>query len=497
MLLFNQLIIIFIFLNPSWLFNFYIDKYEIYLIYILILFVFLFFVYLILVKIKRENIPILDKFFFSLIIFIFLDLNFGFLKISKIFNITSTVVEFAYPLILLLIIFLINFKLLKKNYSKLKKILVAIVVSVSIINLFNFISLENNNLQNDNKDDTNYEIYGKNIIIILDSFSNYLGDSKDLNQKFSEEKNKLKDFNFVIFENVFTKFYYTNNSLSSLLNFTTDLNDLNKLQKVVYRNGRPSNIMIKNKFLRDHVSSNNFVMNHFLFDMCQAELKKIVNCEITGNQLNPAHVQFMGYSDSFILRSSYFMLLKLFNKNIFHPFFSEKKNINKHLNIIKNAFLNKYDNYIILLQSSHPPNILDSECNISINYSSSYLDEFSCHINILEDLFLFMKKNEIFDMYNIHILGDHGQRRYDSINGLDNNELLSIFQTFYAYKGDNISKKIDQKSIISNQDLFKNLVLEDDYDFNTKAFILRSDDIPGFLDEITEIELKNVLNIDN
>ena len=108
-----------------------------------------------------------------------------------------------------------------------------------------------------------------------------------------------------------------------------------------------------------------------------------------------------------------------------------------------------------------------------------------------------MKKNEIFDMYNIHILGDHGQRRYDSIDGLDNNELLSIFQTFYAYKGDNISKKIDQKSIISNQDLFKNLVLEDDYDFNTKAFILRSDDIPGFLDEITEIDLKNVLNIDN
>ena len=33
-------------------------------------------------------------------------------------------------------------------------------------------------------------------------------------------------------------------------------------------------------------------------------------------------------------------------------------------------------------------------------------------------------KDEIFDMYNIHILGDHGQRRYDSIDGLDNNELL-------------------------------------------------------------------------
>jgi hypothetical protein len=173
--------------------------------------------------------------------------------------------------------------------------------------------------------------------------------------------------------------------------------------------------------------------------------------------------------------------------------YNEKENINENFNLIKNVLLKKYDNYIFHLNSSHAPNILDSECKISESYTSSYLEEAICHINILENLFLFMKNNKIFDIYNIHILGDHGQRNFDDNDGLDNEELLSIFKTFYAYKGNNLTEKINSKSIISIQALFKNLVLNNDYDFDSKAFIFSSDNIKGYTDEITEIDLKSII----
>ena len=491
MLIFKQLTIILIFLNPSWLFNFYIDKYEVYLFYTLGLSIIVLLTYYLL-KTQKKYAAILDKLLFALILFIFLDFNFGYLKVSKIFGINSTILETTYPLLFLLIILLIIFKLIDENYNKIKKISIVLVITISVINLFNYINIEENKILK-NTDTSDIKINNNNIIIILDSFSSYVSSDENLNKKFSLEANKIRQFDFIIFENAFSKFYYTKNNLPSIFNFDTDSNNLTNFRKSIFKNGRPSYKMTINNFLKKQNSKNNFILNHYLFDLCQAESDKIIECVTTGNKFNLSNLQFMGYSDSFILRSSYFTLIKTFNKKIFNPIFYEKKNLSKIINIIEKSILKKYDNYIFHLQSSHAPNILNSQCQIAENYTSSYLEEAICHFSVLEKLFLFMKKNELFDDYNIHILGDHGQRNFEDNDGLDNNELLSIFKTFYAYKGNNLKDNINSKSIISIQDLFKNLILKNSYDFDTKAFILNSDNVKGFTDEITEIDLKNII----
>ena len=491
MLIFKQLTLILIFLNPSWLLNFYIDKHEVYFFYSLSILFILLITYFLL-KTQKKYIAIFEKLLFSLIIFIFLDFNFGFLKVSKIFGISSTILETIYPLFFLLIILLVIFKSIEENYNKIKKISIVLVITISFINLLSHIKTEENTILK-KTDTSDIKVNENNIIIILDSFSSYISSDEHLNQKFSLEANKLRQFDFIIFENAFSKFYYTKNNVPSIFNFDTDSKNLINFRKSIYKNGRPSYTMIENNFLNKQKSKNNFILNHYLFDFCQAESDKIIECVTTGNNFNLSNLQFMGYSDSFILRSSYYVLIKTFNKKIFNPIFYEKKNLGKNIDIIEKSLLKKYDNYIFHLQSSHPPNILDSQCQIAENYTSSYLEEAICHFSVLEKLFLFMKRNELFDNYNIHILGDHGQRNFDDSDGIDNNELLSIFKTFYAYKGNNLKDNINSKSVISIQDLFKNLILKDSYDFNTKAFIFSSDNVKGFTEEITALDLKNII----
>ena len=173
-------------------------------------------------------------------------------------------------------------------------------------------------------DTSDIKVNENNIIIILDSFSSYISSNEHLNQKFSLEANKLRQFDFIIFENAFSKFYYTKNNVPSIFNFDTDSKNLINFRKSIYKNGRPSYTMIENNFLNKQKSKNNFILNHYLFDFCQAESDKIIECVTTGNNFNLSNLQFMGYSDSFILRSSY-CSIKLLIKRFLILFFMKRK----------------------------------------------------------------------------------------------------------------------------------------------------------------------------
>ena len=384
--------------------------------------------------------------------------------------------------ILTIIIFLIFFRLTKKNGVK---ICFSFLFVIFIFNLFdtnkfysNFPKIDQlRNIQ------STTETKLKKVIFIFDEMSGL--NSIDSSVSNGEETNKyLKDFfkkfNFAIYTNSYALFRDTDKSLGSLLNFVKskeEYSNLDKNKEIHFMKKSDNfftvNTLTSNKFFDLENNKNIVVTQSMYIDFC--EHPKVIIC----NQFNPykKDLKFLdGFKDTKLSRffsfyrnngsvSSFLIWRLLLEARIIDTILDpagEKASIRYILeNLINDIDKYKQSNlFFSHILVPHIPFAFDDECNFdgnkSINYNRISIEqkriqhnlEKKCLVNFLEEFFDKLKLKYNFNNFEILIFSDHDSRIVYSKDILNN-----VIYTHKKINSDSykeVSKKVSINHIFNN-----------------------------------------------
>ena len=363
--------------------------------------------------------------------------------------------------IFILIIFLIN----KLDNHKFSRIFLVTFIVLLIFNIFDD-TKNYKKVPYFSKDVTDL-FDTKTIILIWDEMSGLssLSSSREDGKRFNQEIIDFFDrYNFEYYTNAFSISENSINSISSLLNYDTEVSEDKRKKYVATSNNYYSEYKLKSNKLFEKFKSISVFQNIHI-NYCKS--KNVTKCY----QYNPFKLDLIKAEtnksskiislwnlNGSIISKLILRTLKQFNliQNIAEPE-GEKIFINEIMNSIsKDILSNKFDLVFVHLLVPHKPYGFNENCNYDINLSNlnTFLNieqqiaqhniERRCVVKLMENLF---KKINNLSKYKIFIISDHGSR----ITGQKQSSLSSIF----AFKDidSTRSKKIDLESII--QKIFK------------------------------------------
>ena len=468
--------------------------------YLLIYYIFFFLLYLIFFHLKNlRNLKFLYLFFLSVIIFYGFDKNLRlwlfFENIIQTDRLEKNIFNYVFSFIFFLLITYLIFKLLLKN----QKILIKLsLISIIILSAFNISSeyhldAKHKNLEKKLKsNEDKYKKYDqeKNIIIILDGLVGPGGIDNTIDKYIGSRKSTFdlyKKYGFKIYENAYSIYYETQESVPSLLNFDFNVENKNASYPSKYiefssLDKNSTYFLNQNEFFKQN-KQKIFATKNRIFNFCNNDVsecyslnhnnvdkkKYITRLEsLISDTRNERSILFQYFFRFSLLVSK----LKKEDLHITNKVFFEK-DLNDFEKIVSNS---NFETYVTFLLYPHSPLMTKktgSDCSFKELNEISYLKETRNDLleehyteiycsNLLIDQFLYrLKKNNNFDKLNILILSDTGYK-IDNLDitketgGLENYEkryLNDAHKVLFAIKKGNSSHQID-KTLISSQELF-------------------------------------------
>ena len=472
----NYFIITVIFFFPWQLFKMNFD-YDMYffvklivgILIILLAYYFLIFLNLFIKKIKLNS----DKY-----IFIF----------SFIFFLEASVLEFENMYIRLIILSFVLLALLyfdKNNRIKEAALIFSIFFIFLTFSKGNYLFLKKY-FHNPN------QIYSKNlvynasdskkslIIIFLDELSSL----KYFNDKPIDQKKRIKKFenvfinhNFKVIDNTFSNYSETFLSIPSIVNINNEL-DVKKIKQNQVGNNI-YNQLLRNSYF-NYWKDDIYVFQDSVLNFCKDTIKNIKKCK------TEKYITLLSTGDFLVINSNikyiydkfyyffYFGTKKYFPELNYKLFLkrSSKYNFEKTLNSIVAIESAKQSNdilnfYFVHAITPHTPYMYQNDCKYGFvenddldieerDYFHSH--ELECLANVFKNFFEKLQNNNVINNLEIIISSDHGNRH--------NNNFMSLFSTFTAYRG--VKDIENDDKLISIQNLIPKLIFKN-FEINTQS----------------------------
>lgn len=453
---------------------------EIFFLYILAILIF----YTLTEFLKKKKFIFFEKILISLLIFFGLDINFGlWLIFDKIFDLR--VLNYIFSLIIIITICFFIFKLIKKDKNK--KFFTIILVGLTFYNSVILLQLNTNTKRNYENEEGKNQTLSKNqnrkLIIYLDEMvgPGAINPSSVYGKKALKSfKNTFANNNFKIYENSFSIFPQTVQSITHSLNFSFDKkNNTKKYSGENYFDRESKWYVKKNKFFDQ---SSSVLANKSLgLDFCRNKnVDKCVNINadllsakfIEGFDVSKKEYVFNKFhkTNSILIR----YIWRIFYSISFFPHYSDftyqkayfENNLEDIFDIISNT---NYEVNLFHLLVPHRPfgyrMVDDKKCifdkkRIQINhgttseinkkYLNEYYQEVTCTNIFLNNFFQKLKRQNIFENLDILVISDTGvgmttkERMYNYLSG---------HSILFAIKTNN-EIKINKDKLLSSQFLF-------------------------------------------
>ncbi len=449
-------------------------------IYILIIY---FSVFLLNYKYKNEY--FIKNIIISLIIFLSLDVNFGFWLIFRDLFVSGKL-NYLISIIFVLLLCFTIFYILKKN-DKNKNIFLIILASLLF---YNFISIINHSIKvqrdfefNDSKMIVKNEIAKKKLIILLDEMVGpaAIENRHKMGKKALESFKETFEMNdFKIYENAYSIYRNTVGAIPNMLNFNFNNENLTKtLTGENYTDRKSKWYIKKNKFF----DQNNFILTNQSLALNLCKHKNVAKCvTFTSNKLNSNFIQgFKFEKKDFLfdkLLKSNSIILKIFWRvslelNLFDEksdFSYQKALLNNTLKkIVKIVDNTEYNYYIFHIVVPHIPFgfKFTDDVGCSFNhmrtfikgpkdeksnkkYLKNYYHEVVCTNLFIKKFLNILKEKELFEKIDILITSDTG---IGIAKGEQKSDLLSTHSVLFAIKSD-IKDNRNNQETLSSQFLF-------------------------------------------
>ena len=472
---------------PIWIFENIISTSLLIIIYFIIILSSFLLILFFINRIKNKNRKkILLSIFFSLIFFYGIDSKVGFWVFFE--NITSSGIS-RYLLSFIALIFFTSliYKLLLKNFLKIKKIFFYIIFILFINNLLinYFFHLKYKNIENISIDNlTAPSEQKKTIILFLDQMVGFSGINEDIaygklaKQSYLDlaRKNDLS-----IFGSAYTIYQNTVEAIPSMLNFDfqVEKNNLSKYSKENLIDKKTKWKLKENKFFKQNKNKKIFSSKNQAINFCN---NLVTDC-IASNAIN----NYKKYSNGFLFSEHDYFIKKMYNqKSIIFQYFwrllltIDKLNDYHYLTFHKVKFANdlknfekiilntNYDIYLTHFLFPHPPFAFDvyydeKKCkfnkrNIGIikkgnkeKTLSQHYKEIICTNFYLDNFLTEIKKGSTSSNLEIFIISDTGVRVDEENQNKDyfknlHSVLFSVYKSNQKFSFNN--------KFISSQELF-------------------------------------------
>ena len=482
---FFEYILILFSITPFWVLSD-LEKYKTHSLFVIfILSIFLFFSLQLIEKLNRN----FSFFFIASIFFYGIDSKLGlWILFENFFNIG--ILNYLFSFIVLILVIFINYKLLKIDPNKIRKIFSLIIIILFFVNLFNeynlhskYKKIETFNLNKKLVTKINKE---KTIVLLLDEMIGYDGIDENIYYgKLAKESylSLSRKFNLKLYSSAYSIYHNSVDSIPSLLNFDfqTDKNNSQNYYVEKVLDKKTKWIIKKNKFFEQNHNQKIIANKNQAISYC---IKIIKDC-IVSNAVNNSNI----YIDNFNFSQKDFFIKKIYNqKSISFQFIwkllLEKKLINdyhflvfnkvKFSNDLKN--LNKiinntnYDVYFFHLIFPHKPfifdiNLKENKCYFNKKYLTNdflksekhileqHFKEIICTNIYLESFLEKLNKNSgLKNNSKIIFLSDTGLVASKK-NEDDQLSLKNRHSVFFAVLDKGKNFKVD-KSFRSSQELF-------------------------------------------
>lgn len=506
---FFNLILIFVCISPNFLFlrRDIILEDSLYLLTYYIFFFLIYFIFTYLQKMKFFGRAHLIYIYLSLIIFLGFDKNLKlwlyFQNIVVSYELEKNIINYLSSFVFLVIVSFLIFKILNKHEKKFKQFSLFTILFMSLFNIFSeyLIDVKYKNLgkiiTENRKTDRNQS--DKNIIIFLDGLVGPGGIDDEIDQGIGAKKSTyelFKKYNFKLYNNAYSIYNETVQSIPSTLNFDYGTNQLfdpkvdagrimfeKKYLKPSVLDKESTHILIQNKFFTS-VENKIFATKNRIFNFCNQQVSACYSL----NHNFPSDKKYVSRFESLIkdLRDERSIIFQyiwrtfvLFDFRKEYLFITEKVFFEKDLNDLARVISStNYETYLTFYMFPHSPFIIKKKgknCLFSKYAKEHFVQEESRESllrkhyqeiycgNLIIDKFLekLSVKNKMENL-NILIISDTGMKidkndiKNNNIDGLGNRDpkyINDAHKVLFAIHKGNSTYSLDE-TLISSQELF-------------------------------------------